>query len=235
MNRKYRIALIIEGQFARKVKAKQEAERLLRSLSVRAPWAKTGTRISSRQIREPKMPEAKAPDPENAEREGIMARVLEAVRQVRAATPTLPRVSVRWVDRDGCGHPSRGNWVTAHAHRGKWWTRRKSGKRVSLPRNLICLHFARLKRNLAKKGASFDGYLAWLMAHEIAHMAGKRSHRSKRFGAMVRDAENHWKASVALVPVCVANEAKQEIEAAVRKAESEGSNPPGGMSPTMGR
>lgn len=212
MRRTYRLHIIVEGTFERKVKAKTEAERLLRSLRVKSPWTKAGTKVTSKAKPAPKAP--RPPTADETFRAGILEHAKRIVGELRLVDPRLPRVTVRWLNDGGCGY-STGN-PAAHAHRGKSWVRREPYRSVALPRNLICLvapwHIRHMDRDTGEPSSIWstavrirvpydDERMADLMAHEIMHMRfhngrhGRgRGHRSKAFHDGADAVVSKWKA-----------------------------------------
>ena len=224
MQRTYRIALIVEGTFERKVKAKQEAARLLKSIRLREPWTKAGTKVTSKAKAKPSA--SRPPSDDEKFRAEILVQARRIVDELRLCDHTLPRVTVRWLRDAGCGY-TRGN-ASAHAHRGKWYRRREGKHSVRLPKNLICL-IAPWNTKVEYPPTNAEpvviegkhgrrGRVAWppvkrtrvpyddermadLMAHEIMHMrfhnghhGHGRGHRSKAFGDAVRATLAKWKA-----------------------------------------
>ncbi len=62
MKRIYRVALVLDGTFQRKVNAEREAEKLLRYLKVKPPWVRVETKVSSGAMSERK-PQVQEPSP----------------------------------------------------------------------------------------------------------------------------------------------------------------------------
>lgn len=201
MKRTYRIVLTVEGIFARKINARARAREIAAALGLDdETWRLASMRVSSKAKPE-RTAKPRKPSEVDRMKADLLARAIKAVETLRAADPHLPRVTVRWLRGGGCGY-TRSN-AAAHAHPGKWFAHRENGRRVRLPRNLVCLiapwRVSRVgtgtmdpygfERVRLIRVPYDDAALLRLMAHEVAHMKfTAKTHRSKAFHESVERA-----------------------------------------------
>ncbi len=194
MRRVYTLTIEIEAEFAAKIKSSSWKTRIRERVAkiLPSPWKISKTSIRTRVEREA---QERVPTEREIRKEEILLRARRIVREIKDASPRLPRpINVRWIDK-GCRDGSGG--YAAHAHRGQWYrydpTRKNQfgrGKRIRLPRNLICLeNFVHIERSYPK-----DWNLASLLCHEIAHLATKRGHGTGKFHEIKKRIFERWEA-----------------------------------------
>ena len=188
MQRTYTIKLVVRGTFSRKLKAKSLAAGMLKRLRLPEEWSPAGTEVSCRAVRELKRPEPKE-NPEDAARANVLTRCCAILEEARAITQLPRQVSFRWHRHTDGGCGSIGQRHTAHAHRGGGGsTRRPSGNRVRLPKNLVCLNnrFLKMLTNYS------ENELTGLVLHEVSHFIVKKQGHGSRFQGVEGRVVDAW-------------------------------------------
>ncbi len=197
MKRIYTLTISIEGEFRAKIKSSSWKRRLRAKIEnvLSDPWEIVDAKIRSIAIPERTEKERVLSKTEILKEETLI-RATRIMKEIRSESPTLPRVTIRWVDK-GCR--DRGGGYTAHVHRGQWYRREKIAnpnppweryRRIRLPRNLICL------LNVKRVSAMDDERLASLLCHEIVHFSMKKGHGTKPFVARKAAILQRWKAKI---------------------------------------
>lgn len=171
MNREYQITLTVKGTFKRRPKrstVKREAERLLKTLRVKEPWAPAGFDVRSRALVE-KIP--KAADPKKEAAEARKAEVLAELNEIAAdlarclGNVKKPRVRWRlnrWCDGEGLTRAHVHNEATERFHGAKQ-------KYVLIPKGLVCVNAFWLIDN-EEPGFTAPDKWPYLLAHELMHV-----------------------------------------------------------------
>lgn len=217
MKRTYRITLVLEATFERKIRARSWAKRLAGSVKAPAPWKVTGTKVTSRA-----MPEVapRVPDPAKLARDEEREKVVERLQGIADAMVRLapgptkrPRINIypnRW-----CGPRwgDRMDHAIAHAHRDKravWGQSVASNGKVTHHRlgilwGLICIkpsYVDQLRANPSLfdvPDTTIDGRsilnAPTLVAHELAHLRrtrGRHTHRQEEAANLFLDLYCRW-------------------------------------------
>ena len=191
MKRTYTISLLVRGTFERKVKAKREAERLLKSLRVSEPWVKTGTRVVSRAKPERTSPE---PDPAMVEEKIAKGQALAELREIAADMAAIlsnvKKPRVEWSPNRWCDGGDRAH---VHIQKGVHWIRGpRNGRKI--PYGMICINPSYVLGNPKSKYVyrrvprSPRERWPWLIAHELMHLRlPGGSHKRAKFNPAVDD------------------------------------------------
>ncbi len=180
MKRTYRIAVTVEATFDRKVASRSHARAVRERVesALPEPWRVAEVHVSSRARPERTVP---SPGPKDAAIAKLVSDARAIYAEMKSLDPMLPNATIRFYT-DGCG---RSNGNRAHVHPGKWWASREHGRRVRLPRNLICLERRYLRWSL-RNPTDPDLYecLARTVAHELMHIRypGHRDEYGRRHG-----------------------------------------------------
>lgn len=200
MKRYYTVSVKIQATFGRKIKSRKAKRELLDRIEkvLPTPWRISSASVTSKTVSEAEKPE-KQPSATAIMKAAVLERARDILQEIRTCSPTLPKVTLRFYGHKdgGCGDFPAGAGH-AHAHRGQWYTHRpwnkptnlyRYGRRVRLPKNLVCLAKARQLINYT------DERMAKLLCHEITHISMQKGHGTKDFRSAAERYFSRWKAS----------------------------------------